>query len=451
MARAPSVQAGLAVGREARALRRLQAHHAFAAKHARIICTISRRGVCFIMLLTVSKRVEFSASRRLFAPKFSAEENRKLFGEESTARYGTGRNYVAYFVFSGQPDTTTGMLINISEIKERAGEIIHHRYDHRFLNEDNPAFRDKVPTAENICRQLLDDVAPLFDGNPARLVAVHLRETPERSATAYAGGPIEANYWFDFSATRRTISPHLSASENERLFGISTGEHGHNYRARLTLRADSTPPEPALGTHEEISSLICLFRTQLDHKNLNRAVDALRGKPITTESLARFILQSGSGKVPLSRVRLHERDDFFAETWIDSGMFLGMREVFSAAHRLHVPSFSDRLNAELFGKCNNPRGHGHRYVAEATIGGEYDERSGALANFEELRNALGRALAPWRDKHLDLETEEFRDQPSTGENIVRALWPKLDNALQQRLVRLRLWETANNRFTLRRV
>src|SRR5205807_4621528 len=138
----------------------------------------SPQHVCSFMRLTVSKRVEFSASRRLFAPKFSAEENRKLFGEESTARYGTGRNYVAYFVFSGQPDTTTGMLINISEIKERAGEIIHHRYDHRFLIEDNPAFRDRVPTAENICRQLLDDVAPLFDVNPARLVAVQLRETP---------------------------------------------------------------------------------------------------------------------------------------------------------------------------------------------------------------------------------------------------------------------------------
>jgi 6-pyruvoyltetrahydropterin/6-carboxytetrahydropterin synthase len=403
------------------------------------------------MLLTVSKRVEFSASRRLFFPKSSAEENRKLFGKESAARYGTGRNYVAYFVFTGQPDATTGMLINISEIKERAGEIIHDRYDHRFLNEDNPAFRDKVPTAENVCRQLLDDVAPLFDGNPARLVAVHLRETPERSATAYADGTIEANYWFDFSAARRTISPHLSASENEKLFGIFTGEHGHNYRARLTLRADSVPPEPALGTQEEISALIRLLRIQLDHKNLNRDVDALRGKPITTESLARFILQSGSGKVPLSRVRLHERNDFFAEAWSDGGMFLGMRETFSAAHRLHVPSFSDAQNAELFGKCNNPRGHGHRYIAEATIGGEYDERLGALANFEELRDTLGRALAPWRDKHLDLETDEFRDQPSTGENIVRALWPRLDSALQQRLLRLRLWETANNRFTLRRV
>jgi 6-pyruvoyltetrahydropterin/6-carboxytetrahydropterin synthase len=357
---------------------------------------------------------------------------------------------VAYFVFTGQPDATTGMLINISEIKERAGQIIHDRYDHRFLNEDNPAFRDKVPTAENICRQLLDDVAPLFSGDPARLVAVHLRETPEQSATAYADGAIEANYWFDFSAARRTISPHLSASENEKLFGISTGEHGHNYRARLTLRANSILPEPALGTEEEISSLIRLLRTQLDHKNLNRDVDALHGKPITTESLVRLILQMRSGEVPLSRVRLHERDDFFAEAWNDGGMFLGMREAFSAAHRLHVPSFSDAQNAELFGKCNNPRGHGHRYIAEATIGGEYDERSGALANFEELRNALGQAVAPWRDKHLDLETEEFRDHASTGENIVRALWPKLDNTLQQQLVRLRLWETDNNRFTLRR-
>src|SRR4030095_11594213 len=240
------------------------------------------------------------------------EENRKLFGEESTARYGTGRNYVAYFVFTGQPDPVTGMLINISEIKERAGEIIHDRYDHRFLNEDNPAFRDKVPTAENVCRQLLDDVAPLFGSNPARLVAVPLRETPERSATAYTEGAIEANYWFDFSAARSTLSPHLGASENEKLFGISTGEHGHNYRTRLTLRADSTPPEPALGKQEAISALVRSLRAQLDHKNLNRDVDAMHGKPITTESLACFILQGGSGKVSLSRVRLHERDDFFA-------------------------------------------------------------------------------------------------------------------------------------------
>jgi 6-pyruvoyltetrahydropterin/6-carboxytetrahydropterin synthase len=398
------------------------------------------------MLLTVSKRVEFSASRRLFSAKLSAEENRKLFGEESSARYGTGRNYVTYFVFTGQPDPVTGMLINISEIKERAGGIIHDGYDHRFLNDDNPAFRKQVPTAENVCRQLFADVAPLFAGNPAKLCAVHLRETPERSATAYGDGVVEANYWFEFSAARKTMSPHLSAAENEKLFGVAVALHGHNYRARLTFRTDSIPKRSSLPA-DEISELIRALRSQLDHKNLNRDVTALRDKPVTTESLARLILQ---GKPAPSRVRLHERNDFFAEAWSDGEIFMGLRESFSAAHRLHVSSFSDVQNTELFGKCNNPRGHGHRYVAEATVGDEYDERSGALANFEELQSALRQAIAPWRDKHLDLETKEFRGQPSTGENIVRALWPKIDGALQQRLVRLRLWETENNRFTLRR-
>src|SRR4030095_13588465 len=166
------------------------------------ICAPSCSAVLLIMLLTVSKRVEFSASRRLFSVKLSAEENGKLFGEESSARDGTGRNYVGYFVFTGQPDPITGMLINISEIKERAGEIIHGGYDHQFLNEDNPAFRAHVPTAATVCRQLFADVAPLFAGNPAKLCAVHLRETPERSATAYSDGVVEANYWFEFSAAR---------------------------------------------------------------------------------------------------------------------------------------------------------------------------------------------------------------------------------------------------------
>src|SRR5947207_15855730 len=106
------------------------------------------------MLLTVSKRLEFSASRRLFDPKLSEAENREKFGEESAARYGTGRNYVAWFVFSGAVDGETGMLINISEIKRRAGRIIDDKFDHKFLNEDNPSFAELVPTVENVARQL---------------------------------------------------------------------------------------------------------------------------------------------------------------------------------------------------------------------------------------------------------------------------------------------------------
>jgi 6-pyruvoyltetrahydropterin/6-carboxytetrahydropterin synthase len=156
-------------------------------------------------------------------------------------------------------------------------------------------------------------------------------------------------------------------------------------------------------------------------------------------------------RLPLNRVRLHERDDFFAEHWDGGKYFLGMQIPFSAAHRLHAEKLSAEENLALYGKCNNPRGHGHRYLTEATIGGSIGERSGALMDFAAFQTAVAEAVQPWRDKHLDLEMEEFRDKPSTGENIVQALWPRFASRLDGRLVRLRLWETVNNRFTLRKL
>ena len=145
------------------------------------------------MLLTVSKRLEFSASRRLRVAQWSNAENLSAFGPETNARFGSGRNYVAHFVFTGPVDPTTGMLINISEIKDRAGKIVRAGFDHKFLNEDNSAFRDVPPTAENIARQLYLDVTPLFSDGEAKLCACHLTESSERSATYYATGVSEAN------------------------------------------------------------------------------------------------------------------------------------------------------------------------------------------------------------------------------------------------------------------
>ncbi len=402
------------------------------------------------MLLTVSKRLEFSASRRLFVPRWTDTENLVAFGPETQAKHGTGRNYIAYFVFTGTIDRDTGMLINISEIKERAGEIVHERFDHKFLNEDNPTFRDTVPTVENIARQLHLEVAPLFSGINAQLTITHLVESPERSATYYSDGACEGNYWFEFSAARRTCSPHLNDAKNAALFGRAFSIHGHNYRTRLTFRSETRLGDRPLVRYDDINHGVRSLRMELDHRYLNDDVAAMQDRPMTTESLAEYIYERVNALKPLYRVRLHEREDFFAEVWDDESMFLGMRRPFCAAHRLHVPTFSNEQNAILFGKCNNARGHGHRYLTEATIGGTYDERTGTLFDFTAMERAMDESLDAWRDKHLDLETEDFRKTPSTGENIVRALWPKMNARLSDRLVRLRLWETPNNRFTLRR-
>jgi 6-pyruvoyltetrahydropterin/6-carboxytetrahydropterin synthase len=402
------------------------------------------------MLLTVSKRLEFSASRRLHISSWSDAKNLAVFGPETNARHGTGRNYIVYFVFTGPVDPSNGMLINISEIKERAGKIVRERFDHKFLNKDNPSFRKIPPTAGNVARQLYVDAAPLFSDVNATLAVCHLTESPERSATFYWDGTVEANYWFEFSAARKTMSPLLSGEENTRLFGTATSPHGHNYRARLTFRTQKFDAESPLVRYDTIDRCQRSLRDELDHRYLNQDVPGLKNRPITTESLAGYLYDRANAVVPLHRVRLHEREDFFAEVWSDDSVFLGMRVPFSAAHRLQAAALSDAENAKLYGKCNNPLGHGHRYLTETTVGGEYDRRSGTLYDFVEFRKAIEESLAPWRDRHLDIETSDFRDIPSTGENIVSALWPKIDNRLNQQLVKLRLWETPNNRFTLRR-
>lgn len=402
------------------------------------------------MLLTVSKRLEFSASRRLFVKDWSDINNLAAFGPETSARYGTGRNYVAYFVFSGRVDPATGMLMNISEIKERVDGVLRDGFDHKFLNEDNPAFANVAPTAERIARQLFIDAAPLFRDSSAELGACHLAESEERSATFYATGISESNYWFEFSAARQTMSPRLTSEENEKLFGLAASPfgHGHNYRARLTFRSEKD--RDASPAFYPIQNSLDSLRSELDHKNLNREVPALADQPITTENLARHIHARVSEKLLIHRVRLYERADFFAEYWKGGSYFLGMQIPFSAAHRLHSPVLSDEENTALYGKCNNPLGHGHLYRTEATVGGQFDERSGTLLDFGAFKTAIEEAVRPWQDKHLDREMEEFRNKPSTGENIVQALWPRFDSRLDGRLVRLRLWETANNRFTLRR-
>lgn len=395
------------------------------------------------MYLTVSKRFEFSASRRLWRADWNAVENFAAFGPESVARFGTGFNFTAYFGFTGPVNKRDGMLINVGTIKARVTTLLKAKFDHKFLNADNTDFSAELPTTGNLARRLWIDAEPLFHDLTARLVVCHLVESPQRSATAYADGRTETHSTIVFSAARQTRSPHLSDKENAQLFGVAAGEHGHEYHLRLTTNS------PKAG-ESAITECLRSIHRELDHKNLNEDVDGLRGMAITTENLARYCFGRAQEFLPVTRVRLHEREDFFAEYNARQQFHLGLQSFFHAAHRLHSPQMSSAENMVLFEKCNNPQGHGHRYLVETTIGGELDERSGTLYNFAKFNHGLCRALAPWEHKHLDQEVPEFRERVSTGENICAALWPRVDAECDGRLSRLRLWETPNNRFTLRR-
>jgi 6-pyruvoyltetrahydropterin/6-carboxytetrahydropterin synthase len=404
------------------------------------------------MYLTISKRFEISSSARLYRPDRDEAANSSLYGLACRGEHGHGYNYVATFVFHGPVDAKTGMMLNISLIKERIKALLDDRYDHKFLNLDTPPFTSRVPTPENIARQLLEEAAALFGDQPADAVACHFRDSRHSGAIAFSDGRIERLLGFAFSAARRTFSPNLSPEENEALFGQAAAEagHGHNYSVVVTLESEFDSDSGVIVPYEESHGALAAIHEKLDHKNLNRDVPGLDGQPMTTESLARYILTELRRSLPVGRIRLNERHDFFAEYLGDDRFRLGAVQTFHAAHRLYSPLLSEEENLAAYGKCNNPHGHGHEYRVEATVNGPYNERSGTLYDFAALVGGLGDALAPWDYRRLDLECEEFKGVPTTGENIVGWLWPRLDRALDNRLCRARLWETANNRFTLRR-
>ena len=342
--------------------------------------------------------------------------------------------------------------MNLSDIKQKVREIVEARFDHKNLNVDTPPFDTMPPTVELVARQLLSEVTEAFDGHPARPVACHVQETATHSATAYADGRTEVQYMFDFSAARQTRSPHLSDDENRALFGKAASEagHGHHYYGLVTMSGTIDETAGTIGQPADIRRQVGKLRELFDHKHLNKEVPELRELPMTTECLTRFMFDELSKRLPVTRVRLRENDWFFCE-YTGNGLFgLGVSTAFSAMHRLHSLELPESQNAALYGKCNNPRGHGHYYSVEMTLTGPMNEKSGTLFPLDNVAKKLNDTISPLDNTYLDQEVDPFRNIPSSGEHIVLELWKRLEEEFGQDLSRVRLGETNNNRFAVRR-
>jgi 6-pyruvoyltetrahydropterin/6-carboxytetrahydropterin synthase len=129
---------------------------------------------------------------------------------------------------------------------------------------------------------------------------------------------------------------------------------------------------------------------------------------------------------------------------------LTRRYRFSASHRLHAAGLSGERNRELYGKCNNPYGHGHDYALEVSVSGPLDAETGCIADLDALdRLVSDRVLRPFDHRNLNLDIPEFAGLPPTTENLALVIerrllaawpanWPPLD--------RIQLQETRRNKF-----
>ena len=126
--------------------------------------------------------------------------------------------------------------------------------------------------------------------------------------------------------------------------------------------------------------------------------------------------------------------------------YLTRRYHLSASHRLHTEAFSEEKNWAVYGKCNNPYGHGHNYVVEVTVGGPVDEATGMVCDLGEL-DAFARTNLVARFDHMNLNTlEVFRDVVPTTENFTIEVWRIFERFEGATVWRVRIEETGNNSF-----
>lgn len=125
--------------------------------------------------------------------------------------------------------------------------------------------------------------------------------------------------------------------------------------------------------------------------------------------------------------------------------YLTRCETFCAGHRVHNPSLDDETNRTLFGKCNNPNGHGHNYKVEVTVKGPVDRTTGMVINLMELRDIMSMVIEPIDHMRIDQDIEYFETSGvvATAENMAIYMWNKIAKLLPHTttMVNLRLWET----------
>ncbi len=130
------------------------------------------------------------------------------------------------------------------------------------------------------------------------------------------------------------------------------------------------------------------------------------------------------------------------------------RYAFSASHRLHSVALSEEANRALYGKCNNPYGHGHNYIVEVSVRGPLDPATGRAVDTGVLDELVrSQILSPFDHHNLNAEVAEFAEVVPTSENLgfeicrrLKRNWKRTFAGEWPVLEKIRIGETARNIF-----
>ena len=260
----------------------------------------------------------------------------------------------------------------------------------------------------------------------------------------------------EFSASHRYHNPAWSDERNRETFGSCNNlhGHGHNYLLEVTIQGEVDHATGMVVNLYDVKQVLQGVIEEFDHKDLHLDTAVFHGRIPTTENLAVVLWDRIADKAQgfqLSRIRLFEEEDLYVDYKGGRGdapeVALTRRYQFSAAHRLHSPALSDDDNRKIFGKCNNPNGHGHNYTVEVTVRGSIHPETGMVTSLDQLDRAVDeRVIRRFDHQHLNYD-KAFTETVTTGENLVILLWDLLKDVIPNGMLdRVGLVETRDNYF-----
>lgn len=134
-------------------------------------------------MVYLTRRTSFSAAHRLWSPHLTSEENFALY-EKCANPNGHGHNYVLEVTVRGMPDLKTGMVLNLTDLKNVINEQVINEVDHKHLNYDVPWLEGFIPTTEVLTMKFWERLERALP--PGLLYEVKLYET-ENNIASYRG------------------------------------------------------------------------------------------------------------------------------------------------------------------------------------------------------------------------------------------------------------------------
>ncbi len=279
-------------------------------------------------MMTMTRRVGFSAAHADWLPRQSREENLAQFGSKASPE-PYGHNYLLDVSVNGIVAPETGIIVNIKAIDKIVKERIVQQFDRKFINRQVAAFGDQPVTVET----LLTYFAAQLEGNlppEVRLSGLRLEPAPQRYGEwrpensdraeneDNKNNSMQITHRYEFSASHRLDSPHLSEAENQELFGKCNYiyGHGHNYELEVTVAGPVQSGRVVDG--DALDAVVSKEVVErYDHRHLNHDIPEFEGRIPSAEIITLVIWERLRDHIPaparLTRVLLKETGRNFFE------------------------------------------------------------------------------------------------------------------------------------------